>query len=316
LTHSDSDYQSSDASLAALDATPGERTSSSRENGWKSLVVETFRHDGAGEEFELPPSPDQLLVLLTRGQTRIESKSSGKWRSAIHRPGLGGLTAGGMSSMLRWSPIGTSAVETTHIYIDSKVFETVHDEFQCARSKKTEPLDRLVLDDWETAQIAQIVVNASKTNQSNLYAESVTLFLATHLLSLQGRIPHSLDDARRVGTVATHRLDAVIAMMEANHAAPLSLGTLAREAGVSRFHFVDIFRSHVGATPHQYLLELRLTAAADILANSNESILDIAMSSGFAGASHFAKMFRKRFVMTPSEYRQHSRRGAKPFHGA
>ena len=46
---------------------------------------------------------------------------------------------------------------------------------------------------------------------------------------------------------------------------PLSLDDLAREAGVSRFHFVALFRRRAGVTPYQFLIAVRLRAAASLL---------------------------------------------------
>src|SRR5262249_59651732 len=76
--------------------------------------------------------------------------------------------------------------------------------------------------------------------------------------------PPSRSDVRRIS-------DAV-RRIELHADEPLALGDLAREAGISRYHFLRVFRHVVGATPHQYLLRTRLHRAAVRLRRTDESI--------------------------------------------
>ena len=84
----------------------------------------------------------------------------------------------------------------------------------------------------------------------------------------------------------------------------LSLQSLAQESGYSRVHFVRMFRAATGRSPHNYLLNLRIERARELLSNPALSLTDIALDCGFSSHSHFTRVFRQFVGVTPSEYRR------------
>jgi AraC-like DNA-binding protein len=89
---------------------------------------------------------------------------------------------------------------------------------------------------------------------------------------------------------------------------PLYVGALAEQCGMGQQWFTRRFRAATGQTPAQYILERRLTVAAQRLAFSEEPVAAIAAGCGFNDAAHLARAFRSRRGVTPSEYRQRARR--------
>lgn len=83
----------------------------------------------------------------------------------------------------------------------------------------------------------------------------------------------------------------------------LTLNGLAREAGVSAFHFLRIFRDSVGMTPHQFLLRTRLQNAALELRQTKKPISTIAFDAGFGDLSTFNRRFKRLMGVSPSEWR-------------
>ena len=85
----------------------------------------------------------------------------------------------------------------------------------------------------------------------------------------------------------------------------LTLETLARESGLSPYHFLRTFERLTGLTPHQYILRARLREAASLLAHTGHRarILDIALDSGFGDVSNFNRAFRAEFGASPRAYR-------------
>jgi AraC-like DNA-binding protein len=77
---------------------------------------------------------------------------------------------------------------------------------------------------------------------------------------------------------------------------------MAREVGMSPFHFARTFSELTGQSPHQYLLKLRLRHAATML-RDGASVTQSALDSGFENLSHFSRTFRRRFGVSPSSYR-------------
>ena len=98
---------------------------------------------------------------------------------------------------------------------------------------------------------------------------------------------------------------AVRAIDRHSHAA-LPLGQLARQAGLSPYHFLRTFKSVTGVTPHQYVLRARLRDAAWRLAGGTDKVLDVALDTGFGDVSHFNRAFRAEFGASPRVFRRSS----------
>lgn len=96
----------------------------------------------------------------------------------------------------------------------------------------------------------------------------------------------------------------VLDYIEANLAAPLTLGELAQVCCQSEFHFARMFRLSLGVPPHRYVLARRLALARRLLADRAMALGDIALACGFASASHFSSRFRQALGDTPAAYRR------------
>ena len=95
------------------------------------------------------------------------------------------------------------------------------------------------------------------------------------------------------------------AAMTAMHEDPAhrwSLQELAEHAGMSRSKFAFKFKEKVGVSAMEYLTRWRMLGAADRLANSPESVSDIAISSGYESESSFGSAFKKVMGLSPRQY--------------
>ncbi|MDQ8758089.1 AraC family transcriptional regulator [Sphingosinicella sp. LHD-64] len=102
----------------------------------------------------------------------------------------------------------------------------------------------------------------------------------------------------------------VVRFLESRFDEPNQLTDLAAAAGISRFHFLRQFRRLVGISPTQFLIGLRLRAAAERLEDGAAPVTEIALDVGFNDISHFNQLFRRAYRMPPSRWR--ARRQAKP----
>jgi AraC-like DNA-binding protein len=103
---------------------------------------------------------------------------------------------------------------------------------------------------------------------------------------------------------AQARITRIVRMINSRPNVHQPLDELAREAKLSRFHFLRLFQQLTGLTPHQYLLRVRLRRAATRLLLGPAPVLDVALDSGFGDVSNFNHAFRAEFGVSPRAYRK------------
>lgn len=92
--------------------------------------------------------------------------------------------------------------------------------------------------------------------------------------------------------------------MEANYAGNISLDTIAAQAVMNSQHFLRMFKQVYHITPHQYLIDLKLRKAKELLESTELSISEICQSIGQESVFSFSVLFKKRFGLAPSHYRK------------
>ena len=88
----------------------------------------------------------------------------------------------------------------------------------------------------------------------------------------------------------------------------LSLSSIAELVGVHAAHLAKMFRRHYGCTVGDYVRMLRLDYSAKLLAQFDKGLSSIALVVGFYDQSHFARLFKLRFGVTPGDFRVDLRR--------
>ena len=130
--------------------------------------------------------------------------------------------------------------------------------------------------------------------------EELALRFAAAAVTLQ----RTVRPARRRATARDERrITAALRRIEREPQAPLTLAALARDSGLSPFHFLRTFRQVAGLTPHQYLLRTRLHRAALRLRHSPAAITEVAYDCGFNDLSTFNRRFRRLMGVTPGAWR-------------
>ncbi|HBS31419.1 MAG TPA: hypothetical protein DEA40_06715 [Parvularcula sp.] len=89
--------------------------------------------------------------------------------------------------------------------------------------------------------------------------------------------------------------------MDADYPSALTASELARDAGMSMFHFSRVFAALTGAPPHRYLLKARLSAAARML-KDGRSVTETCYATGFNNLSHFTRSFARAHGRPPSRF--------------
>ena len=154
------------------------------------------------------------------------------------------------------------------------------------------------------------LAQAAAEGRSDVGLDEVGLLLSARFVEMASgreRKPpqgHARDRRRAV--------EAALFLDEQSHQ-PIDLETVARQAGLSAFHFLRLFAGALGVTPHQYLVRSRLRRAARLLADPSRSITDVAFDVGFGDLSNFVNTFRRAAGVSPRGFRQAARGDRKIF---
>jgi AraC-like DNA-binding protein len=133
---------------------------------------------------------------------------------------------------------------------------------------------------------------------------------ATH--NLMGLIYSAQQAQPAADTQIANVIERAIARIQSEFERELDMRRLAQELGVSYSWFRHRFTTHTGLSPHQYLLELRLVRARNLLAETEFSIKEIAMQTGFEDEFYFSRLFRQKLNLSPSQWRSRGRLRQSP----
>jgi AraC-like DNA-binding protein len=134
---------------------------------------------------------------------------------------------------------------------------------------------------------------------SAMERESLLVSLLSALILRHGEVPLSLCP---IGPHAD-AINRTCGFMNAYYTEGLSLRQLSRVACLSPFYFHRLFLRTRGISPHDYLVQLRIRKARELL-SEGMNIADVALTTGFADQSHFCRFFKRHVGTTPGRYLQ------------
>jgi len=194
--------------------------------------------------------------------------------------------------------------EALHVYIPTGVLASFLDEIESARTSGV-PVLRHV--NFECDRVVEHLLRALSLGQdvaghiNEVYLESLCVAILAHLSRTYGDLPDTF--GAKADGLASWRLRRVIEYVATSMSGPISLSDLAEVAGLSRMHFAAQFRRSTGLRPHEYVQSRRIDYARQLLVVSDLSVIEIALSAGFANQAHFSRVFKRFTGATPSAWR-------------
>lgn len=101
----------------------------------------------------------------------------------------------------------------------------------------------------------------------------------------------------------TDKIKLVLNYINDHYSEDISINTLAELCEYSEYHFMRFFKKHIGLTCVQYINNLRLEKSSILLTSTNNAIMDVSLEVGFDNLSYFNKLFKRKYNLTPKEFR-------------
>jgi AraC-like DNA-binding protein len=192
--------------------------------------------------------------------------------------------------------------ECLSFFLDPELVEAIGDRRDVWQVGAVPPLPELMV----LGELAQ----AAACGRSDVSLDEVgQLFAGRFVEIVSGRsqkvAPAKQRDRRRAVETAL--------WIDAHSHLQINLEDVAAQADISPFHFLRLFSSVLGVTPHQYLVRSRLRHAARLLADDDRPVTDIAYGVGFGDLSNFVRTFHRAAGVSPRKFREASRGMRKIF---
>jgi AraC family transcriptional regulator len=262
---------------------------------WRHICAYRFKHP-ALFQIQLPAAGGHFLSVHLNNPCQLWARWNGTPRRIRSLPGDLIIMCANQENS--WE--GSGEIDELQIFIDPRLLVEAAAEF----SDKTFGLvEGIGIRDPVVSVIAARIVEelSNPGSSSKLVGDAMAHALTAQLLSRHSNF-RPVAAMRRIDMPA-HKVRAAIEYIEAHLNHDLSIDLMAAAVNMSAFRFARGFKKETGRSPHRYLLERRVELAKDLLRSTDQKLVDIAQSVGFANQSHFAAVFRQRCQMTPMAYR-------------
>ncbi len=186
---------------------------------------------------------------------------------------------------LHWEQIPSFVEDYPNARISSELFEVSDRRMYCAGG---------------TAGIDMMLYEIMQEHDQQL---SITISEQLLLSRIRSQSEHQRLEVSKRHNVYNKRLATAILQMETHIENPLDMDELAANTHISSRQLERLFKSSFGETPTRFYLRLRLDRARSLLRETDLSITEISVATGFNLVSHFSRAYRNQFEQTPKSER-------------
>ena len=244
-------------------------------------------------------TPSLLFVCAGIDPAKGDTPETRKWLRHLARNNtpLGGISAGGYilacaglldgyQCTVHWEDSAVFRETFPDLDLTDRVFVIDRDRFTCSGGAATiDMMLRIVAEDLGADIAAKI-------------AEMMLVDRVRSTLDKQASA--ALYKAKSKSEPLARAIEA----MEKNLESPLTMIELSRHIALTRRQLHRLFRQHTHQTPTDFYRDLRLRHARSLLHGTPAKIIDVAMAAGFGSHSHFTKVYRERFGVSPLKDRR------------
>ena len=283
----------------------GRLIAASAGQAWRNLVVRIYSQPRVLEGVMVPAVAEPHIVRILSGTAIVEERElGGPWLKTRVETGDFFLTASKSPYELRWRVVGSEPFQVMHLHLGLPLFTRAIEE---AYEKDSGAMHLRDLSGFKDDLLTTLIEAlrgelTSRHPASSLFIQGVAQSLAVHLI--RNYADQTKDIQEYKGGLPGFKLRKITDLMKTHLEDEFSLIRLAREAGMSEFHFSRLFKQTTGLTPSQYFIHLRMKKARRLLRETNQSVIEVGLEVGYTSPSHFAQIFRREVGISPSEYRR------------
>jgi AraC family transcriptional regulator len=259
------------------------------------LLVSRVHRDSPGHGLvkSMPPAAYFSVLLQLREQPDRELFVDGK---CIHRGAYAARTTSIVNHLERPRANLLSPFDSLIFIVTKTALDEISDDRGGARVNQLYVKPGGVLDEtvWHLGNALLPALERSH-EVSSIYVQQVMLAATTYFAQAFGGMRPT---QARQGTLAPWQLRRATEVMSSSLDADVCLKELASQCRLSVSYFVRAFKNTTGDPPHRWLLRYRVEHSKSLLAQTEATLAEIAISCGFADQSHFTRVF-KSFVGTP-----------------
>ncbi|HEY0376942.1 MAG TPA: AraC family transcriptional regulator [Pyrinomonadaceae bacterium] len=276
----------------------------SRGEAWRDIKACLYALPPVVDTLHLPSVSEPSLAWTTSGEVDFQEREDGQpWVTHRIKKGSFFLTSGGAPYDVRWRSVTPEPFESMTMFIELPVLQRAMEEVFGTDATHVRLRDiSAFTDDALNSLMEQVRDELMRPQASPLFVQALAQAIAVHLARNYG----VTDEESRSGSPSLpgYKLRQITDWMSEHVVEDFDLAQLAAQAGLSKFHFQRLFKAAVGVSPSRYHINLRMNLARQLLRETKQSVIDVALEVGYANPSHFARLFRKETGLSPSDYRR------------
>lgn len=282
-------------------AVKAEKSAAANAESWHGIDIVKFNLSFT--ELSVPAAPaHKITVNLTAPRYVRAMIGADRHEKFVRRDDISLIPAHEPS---HWRHMTEAKSRLLQLYVEPAVL------CEAARGVGVDPdkirlVGRLGVPDLQIKHVAFALMSELEAGcpSGRLYGEAAATMLAAHLLKHYST-SHPVAGGCQ-GGIPQQKLRLILDHLNDRISESISLDELAAIAGWSRYHFIRQFKHSTGLAPHQFLLNLRVERAGNLLRNCAIPVADVALRTGFSDQSHLTRIFKKHFGLTPCEFRRSS----------
>ncbi|MBR5507610.1 MAG: helix-turn-helix domain-containing protein [Clostridia bacterium] len=250
-----------------------------------------------GESYRPTGRTDYLLLLVTSGIYEAYLKDT------KHICPAGTVIFYGPNNLQRYAHLLDTVPASMWIHFSGKETENLLKRLNLS----TENIYKISQPDNLSKLITEMITEIQAKNK--FYIESASLMLQNILLYVAKNSTPSYSTQATPENINNYDIKVpsdvakIITYFNEHYNETLEINEIAEQLRISHCRFIQLFKKFDSVTPKQYIINLRIRKAKELLVNSTLSINEIASEVGYPNALYFSRIFKKNTGLSPTDYR-------------